>query len=400
MSLVIPSVKEKFNQYLAFFENRLNQNSPLADKAFLRVLSAVLAMHHIELFKFSAERALQNLALTATGEDLDVLGKEYGIIRTAATNAVITAKVIADTGTIIPATQTLIGDANGMRYFMQGSITAVAGIAEIILIAEDPGTSGNLVDDDLLTMTSPISGSSSTATVAVITGETSSTLTTGAEVETDEDYRIRVLDEIRRIGGGGNAADNRKWSQEVAGVKRAYPYSGKPFGSGGTHYPGDRTVYVEADTDIDPNGVPPSGLLDQVRASITIDPVTGESRQPLGLTDETLYVEPITPITLYLQIHEFHTDGNDTTDMEAAILSAMEAFVKTIRPWISGLDPDGERNDSVTQVMLSDVIQDALVPFNSTVEHVLFGLTDGSYLEEFYLLNPGEIMILGGIDYV
>lgn len=400
MSLVIPSVKDKFAQYLAYFENRINQSSPLADKAFIRVLSAVLAMQHIELFKFSSERALQNLALTATGADLDTLGTEYGVIRTAATNAVITAKVIADTGTVIPATATFIGDPNGMRYFMQESITSVAGIAEITLIAEDPGVSGNLIDGDLLTMTSPIAGSSETATVGIIGTNTSSTITTGAEVETDEDYRIRVLDEIRRIGGGGNAADNRRWAQEVAGVKRAYPYSGKPFGEGGTHYPADRTVYVEADEDIDPDGIAPSGLQDQVRASITTDPISTESRQPLGLTDETLYIRSITPITLWLQIHEFHSDEPDTTEMVAAILSAMEAFVKTIRPWISGLDAEGERNDSVTQVMLSDVIQDALLPFNSTVEHVYFGLAEGSYLEEFYLLNPGEIMVLGGIDYV
>ena len=102
--------------------------------------------------------------------------------------------------------------------------------------------------------------------------------------------------------GGGNAADYREWAQEVAGVTRAYPYSGKPVALLLESSPPDRTVYIEADTTIDPDGIAPQALLDEVRATITTDPVTGLARQPLGLTDSTLFVESISRTEFFVGI--------------------------------------------------------------------------------------------------
>lgn len=392
MALNIESTKTKFDQYLAYFESRLNQTSPLADKAFLRVLAGVLAMKHTEFLKYAAERAVQNLAITATGEDLAALGREYGVTRIPAASTVLVARATATTGTVIPVTATWIGDANGMRYFMQASATAVAGVVDVTVVAEEAGAAGNLIAADTITLTAPIPGSSSLAAVTSVS-------TTGTEAEGDDAYRVRVLDEIRRIGGGGNAADYRIWSQEVAGVKRAYPYSGKPFGTGGTHYPPDRTVYIEATADIDPDGVPTDGLIDQVRANITTNPVTGLTRQPLGMTDETLYIEKIIVIDLYVQIYQIMVDDEAYDDAITAIEAAILAYTATVRPWIAGLDPDGERYDLVTAVTLSDVVQDALTAFNGTAQKVFFGIAPFEWIDQ-YRLNPGEIMVLLHIDYV
>ncbi|HOX23818.1 MAG TPA: baseplate J/gp47 family protein, partial [Elusimicrobiales bacterium] len=45
--------------------------------------------------------------------------------------------------------------------------------------------------------------------------------------ETDDDYRARLLDRIRRPPAGGNKYDYPRWALEVEGVKAAYCFGGE-----------------------------------------------------------------------------------------------------------------------------------------------------------------------------
>ena len=85
MGLNLPTTQESKDTNLAYLDGLGAQSSPLADKAFLRVLAAMEALGvATPLFKFAAERARQNLWITATGGDLDLLGAEYKVPRKAA----------------------------------------------------------------------------------------------------------------------------------------------------------------------------------------------------------------------------------------------------------------------------------------------------------------------------
>ena len=66
MAQNIPTTQQVKDQNLANYESKLNQTSPLTDKAFLRVQSAVEALIFTILFKLIADRAKQALAITAT----------------------------------------------------------------------------------------------------------------------------------------------------------------------------------------------------------------------------------------------------------------------------------------------------------------------------------------------
>ena len=264
MALDIPTTEELRQQYLANIEAEINQTTPLTKKAFNRVLASTEALTQTGLFKFGADRALQNLALTATGDDLDSIGNNYGVNRKPAEAAVLDISLPAQDGTIIPATTPFIAELNGLRYFPAASATAAAGVALLTVTCEITGVIGNLQVGDILNIGTQVAGATTQATVLAV-------VNTGADKETDDAYRIRILDEIRTVGGGGNAADYRRWAQEVAGVARAYPYSGRPLESGLSSEPIMRTVYVEADTSIDPDGLAPQSLLDEVRESITLD---------------------------------------------------------------------------------------------------------------------------------
>jgi uncharacterized phage protein gp47/JayE len=404
MSLNIPTTRELKDQFLANLEAALNQTSPLNEKAFLRVLSATEGIVFTSLYKYAVYKTKQILTITAFGQGLDDLGAEYGVTRKPAESTVLTATLPGTDTTIIPQTVDFIGDANGVRYFLDSSYEIgdpTSGVAEMTMTAETAGTVGNLQEGDTLKIGTQVAGAETTATVAVITGETTAILNTGADEETDEAYRVRILDEVRAICGGGNAADYRKWAQEVGGVARAYPYAGKPVELLLESTPPDRTVYVEADTTIDPDGIAPQSLLDEVRDTITTDPTTGLARQPLGLTDDTLYIESISRTAFYVQITSLSVGSDIEADVKDNIEEALTQYFRSIAPFVDGLDSVLDRDDKITDLTVSNVVQDVLSEAGGTANSVAFGLSEGESIPE-YQLSPGELAKLasGGITYV
>jgi hypothetical protein len=82
MALVIPTSEETKDLNQANIESSLNQDTPPNDKAYNKVIAGVEGLNVTGLYKYGAERAKQNLALTATGQDLEDIGAEYGVLRT------------------------------------------------------------------------------------------------------------------------------------------------------------------------------------------------------------------------------------------------------------------------------------------------------------------------------
>jgi len=392
MSYNIPTVVELFNAHLARLESALNQDSPDSDKAFLKILAVVEAGLDIGLYKFSADAVLQNLALTATGDGLDKIGLDNDTPRKQDQSAIIEAELPATNGTVIPSTTIFTGDSNGLRYKPEANVTAAAGVAVLDLRCTDPGTIGNLDNGETLSISSQIAGAETVATVT-------DTIQLGVNKETDADYRPRVLFAQRAITGGANATDHKIWTEAVEGARRGFPYSGRPA-SEGTSFPGDRTVYVEANTDIDPDGIAPQSLLDDVRDEINIDPNTGKSRAPLGLTDETLFVKSITRTTFYIIITEFDVTAENETACKAAIDAASTTYFLSIRPFLYGIDVAQEKNNIVTELTIAEVVQDVLSSYGASATSIAFGLAAGVPETDPYTLGNDELGKYGSTSYV
>ena len=388
MSLTIPTTQELTDQNLARLEAALGQTSPVAERAFLRVLAVIEALGMTGLYKFGIERSKQNLALTATGSDLDLIGAEYETIRKPATAAVITVTLPALTGTSIPLTATFVCPANGIIYYSTATVIAAAGVATLSLTSEFAGVASNLQVGDTLNIVSPIAGAESVATVTALT-------ITGADTETDTAYRSRVRFAMRATTGGSNATDHKIWAEEVAGVLRAYPYSGKPIG-GGTSYPGDRTVYIEADSGTD--GIPSAGLLTEVETALLIDPVTGLSRPTLGLTADTLYVEAITRTAVDVIVTGLtYLPGTEVT-VKAGILTALTTHMSLMLPYVDGVDLVQDRNDLLTDLVLSQVVQNVLDAYGASAQDISFEVA--ATPTTTYQLSQGEMTKLGTVTYV
>lgn len=391
MSYDAPTLQELFNSHLARLESALGQDAPENEKAFLVVLAAAEAGLDIGLYKYAADRAIQNLALTATGPGLDKIGLDNNTPRQNAQTCILIADLPATNGTVIDVNTEFVGDANGLRYKTEAAATAAASVAEISLRCVDVGALSNLDVGDTLSISTQIAGAETVATITEVSQ-------IGTDAETDANYRPRVLLAQRAQTGGGNAADYKIWSEAVEGVRRVFPYSKRPAGEG-TTYPGDRTIYVECTTDIEADGIAPQSLLDDVRTAINTDPDTGKARPPLGLPDDTLFVEPITRTTFYVIIEEFDVDAENGTDCKSDLDDALETYFLAVKPFVDSVDFAADKNNIITEVTVSEIVQDVLNAYGASATSVSFCLSQWVAETDPYELDDDELAKFGAIQY-
>lgn len=383
MSYDIPTSQELADAHLSRLEGQLSQDSPLNDKAFLRVLAITEAGQDIGLYKYAADRVKQNLALSATREGLDRIGNDNYTPRKQEISAVLTCTLSATTGTIISVNTEFVGDSNGLRYKTEAQVTAVASVATLSLRCTEPGSDGNLEVSNTLSISAQIAGAETVATVTVVD-------TLGVDEESDADYRPRVLFALRAITGGGNAADHKIWGEAVEGVKMILPWSGRPTG---TDYPGDRTCYVEATTDVDADGIAPASLIANVRTAMGVDPATGESRFVLGLTNDNLWVESIIRTEINVIITDFFCSADTEADCKTDIQDSLTAYFLTLKPFIASIDLIQEKNDVITKVAIAEVVQDVLKTYGAYATDINFEVYDGEYFVAYdeYTLSQNEL---------
>jgi hypothetical protein len=520
MALRIPTTQEVTDRNLTNLESNLNQTSPLAEKAFLRVLAAMEAMNYTELNRFLAERTLQNFALTATGDDLDRIGEEYEVIRKPAIATELYITIDGVIGTTIPISTVWILDSNNVKYETKETVILDAVQEDILVVCQEPGVIGNVSPGESLTIENDIVDLESDAVTAATT-------VIGTDRETDDSYRRRILNEIRTVGGGGNSTDYRTWAEQTPGVFRAFPYAGAPitdipnFEDGnmdaatttawtagnsatlskvsGSQYegsrnlkiaynavadpyayqgvlttgnryrvagvarsdgtykpyianpdgtkiwegttstswqdfdvsfiavevnmsfygdcsaagfvefdavtlvqdslPGDRSVFIEADSTLDPDGIASQDLLDDARDYINFDPDTGKARPPLGETDETLWVESIRRTSMFVEIRDLVVPSEVEASTKTSLETAVDEYFRAIVPYIEGLDPPIIRNDIITNLTLSTIVQSVLTPVGGTAGGVGFGPVADEFVPS-YILGQGELTKSGGVTYV
>lgn len=522
MALSLPITEEITAQNVTNFEMRLGQTIPLNSKALVRVLAALEAGLFTSHYRYVANRILQNLALTATGDDLDRIGTNYRVYRKAAVAFVGTITQPAANGTVIPITVDYVSDASGIRYIVNAaSSPAAGGYATVSVTAAESGEDGNLAASDTLTIGRQIAGiTSTTATYA-------STTTSGSDRESDDVYRRRILTEIRTVGGGGNAADYRTWAEAVTGVYRVFPFAGAPVAAShklrdaameeigvaywsagvstltketaspyeglqnlkvayagspnpyayqivleagrdysirlrargdGTFYPGisdgvnvlwsgttstswqdsgvinftaagselilyaygsvagycefdaveltvsdslpgDRVVYVESTTAVDADGVPPESLLDDVFTALTTDPDTGDDRMPLGATEEKLFVEPIIRSAFDVEVTNLVVDAAKETACKASLDTAVDEYLRSIAPFVEGVDSDIDKNDVITTVSISKVIQEVLELYSASAGGVSFAPAGGAAITSYTTAENETAKLNGSVTY-
>jgi hypothetical protein len=403
MALQTPTTAQVAANIIVQLEQALSQSIPLLPKAFSRVLARVLGGKFVTLYKYAGFSLLQQFVAYATMDPTEINGEivrplvEWGRLigvgdPLGATQAEVelSVPVLVQTGSLPGGTQ-LLNVATGIVYRTTAAVALDAATVTITARASSDqsggngaGTQGNLEPGQTLQFASPPPNVARTATV---TG----TAVEGAEAESVEVYRGRIVTRFRRRPQGGAYADYAAWGSGVAGVAAVYPYTGQ--------LPGEVDVYVESVEDSD--GIPSGALIESVAAAIEYDPA--EFPSPTGLANRrpvgaAVNVYPIARTTFDVELAGLEANGElDADAVEVAIGEGLDEFLRDRSPYIVGLS-SLPRQDRVTQGAVAGVVNEIAEANGASVAAVIVR-RDGVLVTQ-YNLARGELAKLGTLTTI
>jgi len=400
MALVTPTTLQISSNIIGQLESSISQTIPLLPKAFSRVLAKVLAAVYVVLYKYAGFSLLQQFVSSASFEETEVNGQlirplvEWGRLvgvgdPLPATQAQLTLQVtvLSAVGSLAGGTQLLYAPT-GVVYLTTAAVAlALPTITVTALASSDQdngdgsGTIGNLEPGQILQFAS---SPPNVATNAPVTGSA----VVGAEGESEDTYRARVLRRCQRRPQGGAYADYQAWGTEVAGIRNVFPYTG--------NLPGQVDVYVEAEAG--PDGIPDGSQLTAVRDSIDFDP--NEAPSPTGLANRrpanaAVNVLAITRAAFDVDITGF--TASDAPTVLASIELGLDEFLRAREPFIVGLSAL-PRLDRITQGAVAGVVQEIAEANGASVAAVT--LLRGAIPIIQYTLARGELAKLGTLTPV
>jgi uncharacterized phage protein gp47/JayE len=264
----------------------------------------------------------------------------------------------------VPAGVQYVNQETGFVYLVQAdTVITVSGTVEVKSVGTGSDVSLD-VGTELFSVRT-ISGIDNPATVA-------SETTAPTDGETNEEFQDTVVQAFRITPRGGARGDYVVWSDEVAGVRQGYPYSGNAL----NHV----TLYLQSEAD--PQGVTSAGLLSSVETYIhSIEPMTAG----------TLTVISTIP-------REYDVEVTNLTDVskQSTIQTIIDNYFLNKRPFIDGVDLESERKDKIINSEVYASVLNAILPATFDSLQLSYSSVD----VDFEFLPAGAIPKTGTITYV
>ncbi|AQS88278.1 bacteriophage protein [Neoasaia chiangmaiensis NBRC 101099] len=265
--------------------------------------------------------ARQAVPWTATGIFLEGWAALKGKTRQAATAASGSVTFVASGTDVIPP-GTTVQITGGLSATTTADSVTANGSTVAACTMGATGAAGNLAVGAVATLGSPVPGVQSVGVV-------SAPFTGGADIETDDSLRNRMLDAFAEGGQNGAADDYEGWALDVPGVTRVWV---NPLGFGA----GTVVVYIMLDNAEAANGGFPQGT----DGTASKDPryVTASGDQ-LTVADAIYAVRPVT-----------------------ALVIVCAPVAQPVNFTISSL---GSNNTSATQALITDALADMFTRLSS-----------------------------------
>ena len=310
----------------------------LLQQSVLRVVGyaeAGLAYSH---YGYQDYIALQSVPWTATGEAQIGWGALKRVFIKPATAAVLSVSFPGSSNTDLPANSAM-ATLFGTAFSTTADATVANGAVVVQALAAVAGSAGNLVAGSQISLTSPIGGITSTGTVLSI-------VTAGADAETTDAYRTRMLSVYANPPQGGAAGDYEEWAEAVAGVSRAWC---NPNGAG----VGTVVVYIMLDQAEAAYGGFPQGTNGVATGDPRAAAATGDQ---LTVANAILPLQPVTalvylaaPIALAVPVTIFSALALPST-VQAAVQTALtDMFLRLGSPLGVSLYPS-DFEDAIASV--------------------------------------------------
>ena len=400
MSLQTPTTKQISENIIAQLEASLNQTIPLLPKSFLRVLAKALSGVFILLYKYGGFMFLQIFVQTASAKSTVVNGQtivpltNWGRLigvgdPVAATNAELLIDITVENQTgSLPSNTQLVSTSNGVTYITIGAVLLDSPTVQATIRAVSDqsggggaGTIGNLNPGDVVSFANPIANVSRNATV-------DSQVVTGADAESTDAYRARVIDRFQKRPQGGAYADYEQWGEEAAGIINVYPYTGDP---------GQVDVYSEATVESsgDPDGIPTVAQLQAVLDLINLDSDGLASRRNANAFVNSL---PITRTSFDVTVTGI-SGVDDLATVQTDVTTALTEYFLSVEPFIVGLSVP-PRQDQITNTRVSAIVEDIVTAAGGTFISAVFFETGSTTGLTTYILGEGEKAKVDTVSFV
>lgn len=206
----LPTVRRTNRDNLAAFLEGADASVP---NSALRVLSDMNAGGAFLNLKYLQWLARNFLPDTAEKGWLDRWAYILFGGRKAATFASGTITVTGTQGVRLPA-GSVLATSDGIQYQTTAEVYLSATATPVAVTCLTAGAIGNRDQGALLSLTVAVSSVNAQATVVLIDG--------GADTESDDDLRVRILLRIRNPPMGGCATDYEQWTLSLPGVSRVW----------------------------------------------------------------------------------------------------------------------------------------------------------------------------------
>lgn len=279
MTFARPTLDDLRKQTQADLQSALPGADALLRYSNLAILANILAGLATGHYGYLDYIARQATPFTAIGEMLEGWAGLKGVTRKPATAATGTVAFIGTPGATIPAaTSVLRGDGFAYVTTAEASVGAGGTVAAPIA-AVAAGTTGNAGAGAAFALASGVVG-------VAASGSAAGPVTGGAEVESDDSLRSRMLLAYASPPQGGSASDYRQWALAVPGVTRAWI---APGGMG----PSTVVLYFMMDDAQASHGGYPQGTNGVAAAELRDIAATGDQ---LTVANAIFTRQPVTPI--------------------------------------------------------------------------------------------------------
>ena len=305
----------------------------------LDILAWVLSSAHTDQYGYIDYIAQQAVPYTATDEYLQAWAALRGIDRIPAAFTAGTITITGTIATLIPA-GTPLRRSDGEVYHTSADATLDStGAAIVPVIASVAEASGNSPAGTVLTLANGLAGVTSQCVASTLTG--------GADVETDDSLRSRMLLRYKQPPQGGSLTDYVEWAfASSANITRAWA-------QGNLMGPGTVTVWPMLDVVNSANQGFPIGSdgvsqYEQRAAAATGDLLAvADYIQELRPVTALVYVVSPTPYRVAIQINNL---ANSTAAMRAQISVALaDVFTSSADP-LGGTLYQSQIEDAISSV--------------------------------------------------
>lgn len=211
-----PTLTELRTQIWSDIQTGLGTMLAFLTKAVLKIVGAALAALIWGVYGYLDWIAKQAVPWTSEDEYLAGWGALKDVYLKAATPTVIEVLFTGATPeTPIDAGTSFSRQDNVLYTVNADAAVASDGTVTVAATAVTAGTAANCDNGTSISLTSAIPGIPSTGTVT-------STVTTGTDVETQDEFKTRVMAAYQDPAQGGAEGDYVQWATAIAGVTRAW----------------------------------------------------------------------------------------------------------------------------------------------------------------------------------